>query len=440
MLEDLGKNIGSTIRKILARSSVDPADVNILVKDLQRDLLKTDVDVKLVYQISENIRRRCLKDKIPEGLTLREHTLKVVYEELVSLLGEKQVGLMGKRKIMFVGLFGSGKTTTTAKIASYLKKKGLKPAIIACDYHRPAAVEQLEQLAEKLGVPVHVSEKRDPYDALKGGLAKFGKHDSILIDTAGRDALDKELANELKKMNAIARPDEVLLVIPADIGRIAGKQAEEFHKLVGVTGVIITKMDGTAKGGGALSACSATNAKVKFIGVGEKIDALEEYDPVRFVGRLLGMGDLQSLLEKAKEADISEDSVGKIMAGKFTLKDFYEQLSGVRKMGSLGSVMDMIPGLGGAIPEEMLVQQEEKMKKYGYIIDSMTEDEKVDAELIHSSRIKRIAKGSGTSEKDVRDLLKQYKQAKIMMKKFGGAGGMKRGQMAKLMKKFGVKM
>lgn len=440
MLKDLSKNLGSTVRKILARTSVDPEDVDVIVKELQKALLKVDVDVKLVFKLSENIRRRCLKEKIPEGMTLREQMLKVVYEELVNLLGEKQVGLIGKKKIMFVGLFGSGKTTTTAKIANYLKKQGLKPAMVACDYHRPAAPEQLKQLGDKLRVPVHVSDKKDPFEAIGEGLGKFKKYDSILIDTAGRDALDKELASELKKMAKIAKPDEVILVIPADIGRVAGKQAKEFHELVGVTGVIITKMEGTAKGGGALSACSVTNAKVKFIGTGEKIDALEPYDPVRFVGRLLGMGDLQTLLEKAKEADINKDSVEKILSGKFNLNDFYEQMSGVKKMGSLGSVIDMVPGLGGAIPEDMIVKQEEKMKQYGYIMDSMTQEEKENPDIIHSSRVKRIAKGSGAAEKDVRGLLKQYNQTKKMMKKMGGAKGLKRGQMAKMMKKFGVKL
>jgi signal recognition particle subunit SRP54 len=440
MLKDLSKSLGSTFRKILSRSSVDPEDVDILVKNLQRDLLKSDVDVLLIKNLSENIRRRCLKEKIPDGVTLREHVIKVVYEELVNLLGEKQVGLMGKKRIMFVGLFGSGKTTTAAKIANRLKKKGLKPAMIACDYHRPAAPDQLKQLGDKIHIPVHISKEGDPFEAIRSGLMKFKKYDSILIDTAGRDALDDKLAKELKEMAKIVKPDEVVLVLPADIGRIAGKQAEEFHKLVGVTGVVITKMDGTAKGGGALSACSATAAKVKFIGTGEKIDALEEYDPVRFVGRLLGMGDLQALLEKAKEAEIDEDSVQKIISGKFTLKDFYDQISGVGKMGSLSSVMDMIPGLGGAIPEDMLVMQEENLKKYGHIMASMTEQEKINPDVLQASRIKRIAKGSGTSEKDVRGLLKQYKQSKKIMKKIGGTKGLKRGQMARLMKKFGLKM
>jgi len=436
---DFGKSISELVRKILTRTTVDAEAVEDLVKGLQRILLQTDVDVKLVFELSENIRRRCLKEKIPPGLTLREQVMKVVYEELVNLLGEEKVGLVGKKKIMLLGLFGSGKTTTAGKLARYFQKQGLKPAMICCDYHRPAAPEQLSQLGDKLHVPVHVSKEKNPYNALKEGLGKFNKHDTVIIDTAGRDALDKELAEELKKMDKICQPDEVLLVIPADIGRIGGKQAEEFNKLVGITGVVVTKMDGTAKGGGALSACSATGAKVKFIGIGEKLENIEVYDPVRFVSRLLGLGDLQSLLEKAKEAELKEEDVEKFLSGRFTLQDFYEQISGMQKMGPLSNVMDMIPGLGHSVPEEMLVVQEEKMKKYKYIIDSMTKEERNNADLIHSSRINRIAKGSGTSQKDVRDLIKQYNQVKKLMKKMGGVKGMKRGALKEIAKKFGLK-
>jgi len=438
MLE-FGKSLSNLIMKVLTRTTVDPEDVEVLVKGLQKILLQSDVDVKLIFELSENIRRRCLREKIPPGLTLREHVMKVVYDELVKLLGEKQASLIGKKRIMLVGLFGSGKTTTTGKLARYFQKQGLKPAMICVDYHRPAAPEQLMQLGNKLHIPVYVSKEKDPYKAVKEGLSKFSKYDTIIIDTAGRDALDKELAGELKQIDKICQPDEILLVIPADIGRIGGKQAEEFKKLVGVTGIIITKMDGTAKGGGALSACSATESKVKFIGIGETLEDFEPYDPVRFVSRLLGMGDLQSLLEKVREGEFKEEDIEKIISGKFSLQDFYNQISGVQKMGPLNKVMDMIPGLGYSIPEDMLKVQEEKMKKYKYIIDSMTKQEKENPDSIHSSRIARIARGSGTNQKDVRDLLKQYQQSKKLMKQIGGVKGMKRGKMKDLAKKFGIK-
>jgi len=436
----MGKSISDLMRRVLTKTTIDRDSVEALVKGLQRILLQSDVDIKLVYTLSQNIRDRSLKEKTPDGITLREHVTKVIYEEIVKLLGEKQETLVGKKRIMLIGLFGSGKTTTTAKLAKNLQKQGLRVGMIACDYHRPAAPEQLKQLGDQLKIPVYYSDTKSPYEALKTGLSKFHKMDSILIDTAGRDALDGELAKELKKMYELVKPDEVLLVIPADIGRIAGKQAEEFHRLVNITGVIVTKTDGTAKGGGALSACSATAAKVKFIGTGEKLGDLEVYDPVRFVSRLLGMGDLQGLLERAKEAEFKEEDAEKIMSGKFTLQDFYNQISGMEKMGPLDQVLDMIPGMKHAVPENLVEVQKEKLKKYKYIIDSMSKKEREGEVDIHSSRIKRIAKGSGTSESEVRGLLKQYKQSKKMMKKLGGMKGLKRGNLSKMAKKLGIKI
>jgi signal recognition particle subunit SRP54 len=435
---DFGKKITELVSSILGKSTVDKEAIESLIKGLQRILLQADVDVKLVYELSNNIRSRCFKEKIPSGLTLREHVTKVVYEELVNLLGKEKTGISGKR-IMLLGLYGVGKTTTAGKLAKYFQKRGKKPALIACDYHRPAATEQLRQIAEKLNTPIHIDEKKNPYEAVKDGLKRFEKHDVIIIDTAGRDTLDKELSRELKKLGEIAKPDEVLLVIPADLGRTAGQQASEFNKLVGITGVIVTKMDGTAKGGAALSSCYATGAKVKFIGVGEKLEQLEEYDPVSFVSRMLGMGDLKALMEKIKESELKEEDAKRIMSGKFTLKDFYDQIAGMQKMGPLSGIMEMIPGLSTALPEEIVHMQEEKLKKYKYIIDSMTKEERENPEIIHASRIKRIAKGAGVAEKDVRDLLKQYELTKKVIKKVGGTASLKRGQLAKLAKKFGLK-
>jgi len=440
MLGDFGKNISNVFKRILSQTTIDADAVEALIKNLQRELIKTDVDVKLIMDLSNNIRQKCLKQEIPAGLTLREHVMKVVYDELVNLLGEQKATLIGKKKIMLVGLFGSGKTTTCGKLAKYFQKQGLKPALIACDYHRPGAPEQLKQLGQKLNVPVYVSEEKDPYKAIKEGIGKFGKYDTIIIDTAGRDALDKQLAKELKKMHELAKPDEVLLVLPADIGKVGGKQASEFHKLVGITGVIVTKMDGTAKGGGALSACHETGAKVKFIGIGEKLDDLQQYDPVRFVSRLLGMGDLQTLLEKVKETGFKEEDATKILSGKFTLQDFYDQIESMQKMGSLDGVMEMLPGMGSIVPKDMLKIQEEKMKKYKYMIDSMTKQERENPDIIHSSRIERIAKGAGVKKSEVKELIKQYEQTKKLLKKMGGKAGMKRGAMSKLLKKFGLKL
>ncbi|HKZ45447.1 MAG TPA: signal recognition particle receptor subunit alpha, partial [archaeon] len=290
MFDNLGKNLSNLIRKIVTGTTIDKKSVEEILQELKTILLQSDVDMKLADELTGSIRRKCLEEKIPAGLTLREYVLKVIYEELVKLLGEKPAGLIGKKRIMFVGLFGSGKTTSIAKLAKYFQKQGLKPALVALDYHRPAAIDQLIQLGKQINAPVYSDSGLDPYKGAKDGIEKFKNFDVVIFDTAGRNALDSELANELKKLGETIKPDEVLLAIPADLGKIARVQSEAFNKLVGITGVVITKMDGTAKAGGALAATSVTGAKVKFIGIGEKIEDLEVYNPERFVSRLLGLG------------------------------------------------------------------------------------------------------------------------------------------------------
>jgi len=439
MFDNLGKGLSDLIRRITTGTAIDKAAVEAVLQDLKKILLQSDVDIKLADELVENIRKKCLQEKIPAGLTLREHVLKVIYEELVRLLGEEPAGLAGKKRVMLVGLFGSGKTTTAAKLAKYFLKQGLKPALVTCDFHRPAALEQLTQLGKQINVPVFY--EKDPLTTAKNSLEKFRNYDTVIYDTAGRNALDKELADELKKLGEIVKPDEVLLVIPADLGKVARVQSEEFHKLAGVTGVIITKMDGTAKAGGALAATSVTKAKVKFIGTGEKVEEFELYDPERFVSRLLGLGDLQTLLEKAKEAEIKPEKVEKIIEGRFTLQDFMEQIEGMSKMGSLSSITKMIPGFGMMkLPENIMEMQEEKMKHFKFIIQSMTKREKENPDSIDASRIKRIAKGSGRPESEVRELLDQYGKMKKLMKMLGGKAGMQRGALSQLAKQFGFKM
>jgi len=440
MFEDLGKNLSDLIRKIVTGTTIDKKTVEEVLQDLKKILLQSDVDIKLIDELIDNIRKKCLEEKIPAGLTLREYVLKTIYDGLTKLLGEKPAGLIGKKKIMFVGLFGSGKTTSIAKLARYLQKQGLRPALVALDYHRPAAPEQLQQLGKQINVPVYVHSNKDHYEGAKEALKKFEKYDTVIFDTAGRNALDKELANELKKLGGIIKPDEVLLTIPADLGKVARIQSEEFNKLVGITGIFITKMDGTAKAGGALAAASVTGAKVKFIGMGETIEDLEVYNPERFVSRLLGLGDLQTLLEKAKEAEIKPEKVEKIIEGKFTLQDFMEQIENMQKMGPLGKVVGMIPGMGMMkLPEGLMEKQEEKMKHYKHIMQSMTKAEKETPEIISASRITRIAKGSGRQESEVRELLQQYEQMKKVFKMLGGKAGLERGTLGKLARQLGFK-
>ncbi|MBI4009579.1 MAG: signal recognition particle protein [Candidatus Aenigmarchaeota archaeon] len=440
MLNSLSKGLGNLIRKLITGTTIDKVAVEETLRDMETILLQSDVDVNLTGELLANIRKKCLDEKIPPGLTLREHVLKVIYEELIRLLGEKPVGLLGKRKIMLVGLFGSGKTTTAGKLGKYFLKQGLKPVFIGLDYHRPAAADQIMQIGKQIGIPAYVEDNKDPYSTAKNALEKFAKNDVLIFDTAGRNALDIELADELKKLGEIIKPDEVVLVIPADLGKVAKQQSEEFHKLVGITGVIITKMDGTAKAGGALAATSTTGAKVKFIGVGEKIEDLELYDPTRFVSRLLGLGDLQTLLEKAKEVEIKKESVEKIAEGKFTLQDFYEQIEAMGKMGPLSQIANMIPGMGMMkLPEGMLEKQEGKLKSFKIIIQSMTKEEREYPEIINNKRIARIAKGSGRSEADVRELLTQYNQMKKLFKSMGGMKGLQRGALKNISKQFGFK-
>jgi len=440
MFEDLGKGLSSLIRKLVTGTTIDKKSVEEILQDLKRILLQSDVDIKLADELTGVIRKKCLEENLPAGLTLREHVLKTIYEELTRLLGGKPAELLGKKRIVFVGLFGSGKTTSIAKLARYFQKQGLKPALVALDYHRPAAPEQLQQLGKQINVPVYVHPYKDSYGAAKEGLKKFEKYDTIIFDTAGRNALDKELADELKGLGEMINPDEVLLAIPADLGKVARIQSEEFNKLVGITGIFITKMDGTAKAGGALAAASVTGAKVKFIGTGEKIENLEVYNPERFVSRLLGLGDLQTLLEKAKEAEIKPEKAEKIIEGKFTLQDFYDQIESMQKMGPLGELTKMIPGLGMKLPEDVMEKQEEKLKNFKYIMQSMTKEEKEKPEIISAPRIKRIANGSGRPESEVRELLQQYEQMKKMMRMLGGKAGLERGALGKLAKQFGFKI
>jgi signal recognition particle subunit SRP54 len=440
VLDNLGDSLKQTFRKIAGLGTVDRQAVEVIVRDLQRALLQADVDVGLVAELSSRIKKEILDSKLPAGLTLKEHFIRTLYGEMVSFLGKEKGELqLRPQKILLAGLFGSGKTTTAGKLGKWFKVRGLSVALVACDTHRPAAQEQLRQIGKKLEINVY-SEGRNPEDIAKNAL-KAAKEDVLIFDSAGRDALDRELAKELEGMGKTIKPEEVLLVIPADIGQAARKQAEEFNRLVGITGVIVTKLDGTAKGGGSLAASAASGARVKFIGTGERPEDLEAYDPQRFVSRLIGYGDLQGLLEKAKEIGVTEESAKKLVEGKFTLNEFIEQISAMQKMGPLTKIADMIPGVSGMkIPKDMLDVQQEKMKRWKHIMASMTPAEREDPELIKHSRIVRIARGSGAKEQEVREILKYYKQVQKFMKIAKGGKGLKRGPLARMVRQMGLKL
>ncbi len=429
VLDKLGSSLRDTLGKITKSFFVDDKLINELVKDLQRALLQSDVNVKLVLTLTQAIKQRAKEDPAA-GITKREQLVNIVYEELTNFLGkETQEIVINKQptKILLVGLFGAGKTTTAGKLARYYKKRGLKVAVMQTDTWRPAAYEQLKQLASDVGVEFFGKPgAKDPVSIYLEFEEKLSAFDVVIVDSAGRDALSEDLVKELNDLNGAVEADERLLVIAADIGQAAQKQAAMFHESCNVTGVIVTKLEGTAKGGGALSACAVTNTSIKFIGVGEKVDDLEKFDPQGFVGQLLGMGDLKALLEKAQTAISTEDAqdmTKRFMEGKFTLNDLYDQMQSMKKMGSFKKIMGLIPGMSSLkMPKELLDVQEEKLDKWKYAMDSMTKDEKENPMVINAHRIDRIAAGSGTSIKTVRELLKQYKMGKKMAKMFKGEG------------------
>jgi len=442
VLDKLGEALKGTLKKIASAVFVNERIIDELVKDIQRALLQADVNVKLVFDLTNKIKKRALEEKPPGGITQREYLVKIVYEELIKFFGEEKHGIEIKKKkpfkIMMVGLYGSGKTTTIGKLAKYYSKRGYKVANLGLDVHRPAAPLQLKQLSDSISIDCYIDEKeKNPIKIWDKFEKNFNKYDILIVDTAGRDALSKDLIKEIESVNKKIKPDENLLVISADIGQAAMNQAEQFHKSCSITGVIVTKLDGTAKGGGALSACVATQAPIKFIGVGEKVDDLEVFNPTGFVGRLLGMGDIEALLEKAKESidqSKAEDISKKLMKGEFNLIDLYDQLKAMKKMGPLNKILEMIPGIGGMkLPKEVLDVQDVKLDKWKVIMNSMTKEELENPDIMDSSRINRISKGSGISTGEIRELLKQYRQSKKLMKMMGGKNP------EKLMKKFGGK-
>ena len=453
MLDKLGKILKRTSDRIANAIFLDKNLVDSIVKDLQRALIEADVNILLVKQLSDKIRKAALDERIKE-IDKKEHVIKLLHDELTGILGEyKQLKLQkGQNRIMLLGLYGAGKTTTIAKLGNYFAKRGNKVALVGLDVHRPAASEQLKQLAEKnkLNYFIDLNEK----DAIK----IWNKHEKelkdyniVLIDTAGRHTLDIELIKELKAVNKNINPTDSILVIPADIGQAAKKQSQEFKEAVNVSGVIITRMDSTAKGGGALTACAESKSPVYFITTGEKINDIEEFNPESFLSRLLGMGDLQNLIEKIKSVTDAEkhgEMQKRVEEGKLTLDDVIEQVKSMSSLGGFEKIKSMIPGLGSAkIPENLLESQEAKVAKWEHIIKSMTKEERENPEILEkqTSRINRIAKGAGVNNSDVRSLLKQYNMLNEMIKS-GASGGMdmsqglSQKQMQKLAKKFGKRI
>lgn len=451
VLEKLGSSLKDTLSKIKNSLTVDRDLVEEILKEIQKALLGADVNVRLVLDVTKKIRERAITES-NENLTKKEQLITIIYEELAHFMGkgDEFVVKEEQNRILLVGLYGQGKTTTAGKLGAYFKNRSKKIALISTDTWRPAAYDQLKQLGAKIGVDVYGDPtQKTPNAIFKKFEKELKKYEIVIIDSAGRDNLNEELVEEIISLNKDVNPTDTFLVMGADVGQTAQKQAQAFKDNLAITGVIITKMDGTGKGGGALSACSIVEAPVRFIGVGEKIDDFERFNSEKFVSQLLGMGDIESLLEKAKLAISEEKARGmadRMMKGEFDLDDLYEQMKAMNKMGSMSKIMGMIPGLGGlSIPKEQMAEQEKKLIKWKYMMDSMTKYEKRNPKELDISRIKRIAQGSGTEISDVRELLRHFKQTKKMMTMFKDPSSMPDmenmgpQEMMKMMKKSGMK-
>ncbi len=452
MLERLGEVLRKATDKIANAIFLDKNLVDSIVRDLQRAMIEADINLLLVKQLSDKIKKAALDERI-KGVEKKEHIIKILHDELTLILGDyKPLKLKkGQNRIMLLGLYGAGKTTTTAKLGNYFAKRGNKVALVCLDVHRLAAKEQLKQLAEKNKLNYFIDMDED--DAIKtwNDLEKSKKlkdYDVVIIDTAGRHTLDKELAKEIKSLSKYIKPTESILVMPADIGQAAKKQAQEFKESINISGVIVTRMDSTAKAGGALTSCAETKTGVYFITTGEKINDIEEFNPESFLSRLLGMGDLGTLIEKIKSVT-NEDKQKQIQEGleegKLSLEDVIEQVKSMDSLGGFEKIKGMIPGFSSAkIPENLMENQQGKISKWEHILKSMTQEEKNNPEILEkqTSRINRIAKGSGVNNSDVRSLLKQYKMLNEMMKmgpdmqNMDMSQGFNQKQMQKLAKKF----
>lgn len=426
----------NAIRKIANASHVDQKLVKEVVRDIQRALLQADVNVKLVLEMTKRLEDRALTERPPAGMSSREHVIRIVYEELVRIVGKPREIPAKPQRILMVGLYGQGKTTTAGKLARDLHKRGMKVGLVAADVHRPAAYDQLSQIGKKINVPVFGDPKeKSAVRIAKRALKEFEGYDVIIFDTSGRHALEPDLIDEIKEVAKAVDAEHKLLVLDAQTGQQAGPQAKAFHEAVGLTGVVLTKMDGTAKGGGALSAVAETGAPISYIGVGEHLEDLEKFDPDRFISRLLGMGDIKSLIEKASEVmdeEKAEEVAKKMMSGKFTLKDMYEQMEMLQGMGPLKKIASMLPGLGDRLAEQDMEATQERLARFRAIMQSMTEEELENPRIIKSSRVSRIARGSGTSPKHVRELLKQYNMSRRAVKGFMGNRKMRRQLMKQL--------
>ena len=441
MFENLSDKLQRVFKNLRGEGRLTAENMESALREIRVALLEADVNFKVVKLLIENIKVKAMGEEVLTALSPSQQVIKIVKEELVKILGSHESKLRFANEpptaMLIVGLQGSGKTTSTGKLARWLSKNGHRPLVVSVDVYRPAAREQLKVIAREIGQPIYegTAEEKLPAELARSARreATTSGRDVLLVDTAGRLHIDDELMTELQELKTLLNPVEVLFVADAMTGQDAVKSADEFHKRLGITGVILTKMDGDARGGGALSIRQVTGQPLKFVGVGEKFDALEPFYPERAASRILGMGDILSFIEKAEEAIDKKQAVEmqrKLIENEFTLEDFRDQLRQLRKLGPLSSVLDMMPQVGMMKELKNVKIDEKEITRVVAIIDSMTPNERANHMIINGSRRRRIAKGSGTSVQEINQLLKQYAQARKMMKSFsGGFLGKKLGKM-----------
>tara|TARA_B100000287_G_scaffold203745_1_gene192282 strand:+ start:96 stop:1454 length:1359 start_codon:yes stop_codon:yes gene_type:complete len=428
-LEGLKRGIQGALSRLRGKRSIDEEELRAMVKDLRRALLAADFNVRQTKEITDRLELRMRDDEPRPGLTLQTHAMNIIYAELVRLLGEPREILPFNQRILMVGLYGQGKTTTTAKMAAWWKRKHkLDIGVIEADVHRPGAYAQLKQLLESHDIDVYGDpENSDAAAIVRDGMRQMASKDVVIVDTAGRDQLDEELQEELLKISDIVQATESLLVIDAQVGQAAGPVAAKFHELVGVTGVIVTKLDGTARGGGALSAVAATGSPIVFIGEGERVENLEKFEGDRFISRLLGMGDIQGLIDLAP-GDLDQEEAmrltERLMSGRFSINDMSQQMEMMSKIGTVDRILSHLPsgmfGGLGAMGKAQKEQMQSNLERFRVIMDSMTSKEKDEPTILKAERIRRISRGAGVNEKDVRELIAQWNRSRKMMKGIRG--------------------
>lgn len=431
--EGLSEKLGKVFKTLKGYGKLNEKTVNEAMREVKMALLEADVSYKVVKDFIKTVSERAVGAEVMESLTPAQQVIDIVHEELCKLMGDTNARLNFPSKppcvIMMCGLQGAGKTTHSAKLAKYLKGQNRRPLLAACDIYRPAAIDQLKIVGEKAGVKVFEMGQENPVRIARESVkyAKDNGYDVVLLDTAGRLHIDEALMNELKEIEAEVHPNEILLVVDSMTGQDAVNVAKSFNETLEISGVVLTKLDGDTRGGAALSVLAVTGKPIKFAGTGEKIDDLEQFHPDRMANRILGMGDVLSLIEKAKDSfdeKEAEKLARKMQQNKFDMNDLLSQFEQIEKMGSISSILNMIPGISGKVKEEDI--DERKMPRTKAIILSMTKKERERPSLIDAKRKRRIAAGSGTKVEDVNNLLKQFDMMQKMMKQFGGKGGKKR--------------